>query len=239
MESSQKSDWRQTFVDAGIRRIIIALLNPTLETPGEAVAALRMSGLDVETDVLHDEAWLVFGSWRMSLDAKRPVVIWPYIYESSGVLVALERSSNTQCITEMNRLRLVTDALLYKDGHIERGIPQSRYGKISKVYTQLADSRPLKTLNALYANGVHSLMLSGGLELAKPFLASALVDEVLVYLTLDGASYSPHAGEGDSSSRFLPLGFRLTEITRIGRYVRARGRRPEGVLPDIGVAVSR
>lgn len=233
MEPGQENGWCQKFVDAGIRRIITALPNPSLDTPGEAVTALRLVGLDVETDVLRDEAWLVFGSWRRSVDANRPLVTWPYIYESSGALVALERSINPQCITEMSRLRLVTDAILYTDGRIERGIPRSPYDKLSKAsYAQVLHLRPLQTLNALYTSGVHSLVLSGGLELAKPFLASSLVDEALVYLAIDGASHSPDASKGIPSSRFLPPGFRLTEITRIGRYVRSRGHRQEAACPQ-------
>ncbi len=52
----------RALIDGGVRRVLIALLDPTSRGEG-GVAVLHRAGLDVEVGVLADEALLVLGPW--------------------------------------------------------------------------------------------------------------------------------------------------------------------------------
>jgi diaminohydroxyphosphoribosylaminopyrimidine deaminase/5-amino-6-(5-phosphoribosylamino)uracil reductase len=75
---------RQGLIDAGIRRAVIAVIDPTSRGEG-GVAELRRAGIDVETDVLAAEAWIVLGDWLAGLENRRPVTTWPYLITAHGV----------------------------------------------------------------------------------------------------------------------------------------------------------
>ena len=57
---------RQSLIGAGIRRVIIAIIDPTSRGEG-GVVELRRAGVDVETGVLADEARVVLGDWLAGL----------------------------------------------------------------------------------------------------------------------------------------------------------------------------
>src|SRR5436190_11680425 len=64
---------RQALIDAGVRRAVIAVTDPTSRGEGGA-AALWAAGVDVEVGVLADEASVVLGPWLAALIAQRPLV---------------------------------------------------------------------------------------------------------------------------------------------------------------------
>src|SRR6266699_2194364 len=53
---------RQTLIDAGVRRAVVAVIDPTSRGEG-GMAAMRQAGVDVETGVLAGEAQIVLGRW--------------------------------------------------------------------------------------------------------------------------------------------------------------------------------
>jgi diaminohydroxyphosphoribosylaminopyrimidine deaminase/5-amino-6-(5-phosphoribosylamino)uracil reductase len=62
---------RQALLDAGISRVVIALLDPTSRGEGGA-AVLRASAVDVEVGLLAAEAELVLGPWLLAQRHQRP-----------------------------------------------------------------------------------------------------------------------------------------------------------------------
>jgi diaminohydroxyphosphoribosylaminopyrimidine deaminase / 5-amino-6-(5-phosphoribosylamino)uracil reductase len=64
---------RQALIDARVKRVVIAVLDPTSRGEGGA-ATLRAVGVDVETGVLAEEARVVLGPWLTALEARRPMV---------------------------------------------------------------------------------------------------------------------------------------------------------------------
>jgi diaminohydroxyphosphoribosylaminopyrimidine deaminase/5-amino-6-(5-phosphoribosylamino)uracil reductase len=75
---------RQSLIDAGIRRAVVAVIDPTSRGEG-GVTVMRQAGIDVETDVLADEARIVLGRWLAGLEKRRPVITWPYLITGHGV----------------------------------------------------------------------------------------------------------------------------------------------------------
>ncbi|MBY8850293.1 bifunctional diaminohydroxyphosphoribosylaminopyrimidine deaminase/5-amino-6-(5-phosphoribosylamino)uracil reductase RibD [Saccharothrix sp. MB29] len=68
---------RQALLDAGIARVLIAVIDPTSREEGGA-ARLAAAGADVEIGLLADSARTVLRPWLHSLDTGRPHVTWLY-----------------------------------------------------------------------------------------------------------------------------------------------------------------
>jgi diaminohydroxyphosphoribosylaminopyrimidine deaminase/5-amino-6-(5-phosphoribosylamino)uracil reductase len=198
---------RQLLIDAGVARVVVAVVDPTSRGEGGA-AVLRDAGVDVETGVLADEARLVLGTWLTALDLKRPVMTWAYTLRVNGI-GALD--------DEMTRdLRSQADAVLSEDGTVAEGVPGSHGQGTLRLPTETRPGYPHAALGALYAGGVRSLLLLGGQVLAEPFLSAGLIDRVTVYLERRD---EPSSGPALPWA-LAPHGFRIVSATRSREYVR-------------------
>ena len=204
---------RQSLVDAGIRRAVIAIIDPTSRGEG-GVAELRRASVDVETDVLADEARTVLGDWLADLQNRRPVITWPYVITGRGI-EALPTDTS-----EARQLRLNADAVLGADGSVQEAVAGSHGIGILTLKEKPAGTSPAEVAVALYDGGVRRLLLDGGLDAAKPFLDSGLVDRVTAYLAHESASRRPAAG---LPWPLLPPGFVITCTARAGSFVRVEG----------------
>jgi diaminohydroxyphosphoribosylaminopyrimidine deaminase/5-amino-6-(5-phosphoribosylamino)uracil reductase len=204
---------RQALIDARVRRVVIGMIDPTSRGEGGA-AALRAAGVDVETGVLADEARVVLGSWLAALEARRPVLTWPYMISGSGI-VALPGG-----MEDSWRLRLNADAVLYAGGSVTEAMPGSHGPGILDVKDVPAGSAASAVLASLYEGGVRRLLLDGGLEVAAPLLAAGLVDRVLAYLADGAASRRPGVA---LPWPLLPPGFAITGAWRVREFVRIEG----------------
>jgi diaminohydroxyphosphoribosylaminopyrimidine deaminase/5-amino-6-(5-phosphoribosylamino)uracil reductase len=204
---------RQALIDARVRRVVIGMIDPTSRGEGGA-AALRAAGVDVETGVLADEARVVLGSWLAALEARRPVLTWPYMISGSGI-VALPGG-----MEDSWRLRLNADAVLYAGGSVTEAMPGSHGPGILDVKDVPAGSAASAVLASLYEGGVRRLLLDGGLDVAAPFLAAGLVDRVLAYLADGAASRRPGVA---LPWPLLPPGFAITGAWRVREFVRIEG----------------
>jgi diaminohydroxyphosphoribosylaminopyrimidine deaminase/5-amino-6-(5-phosphoribosylamino)uracil reductase len=203
---------RQALIDAGIRQVIIAVMDPTSRGEGGA-AALRAAGVVVETGVLADEARAVLGPWLAATEARRPVVIWPYMISGEGI-TALPGE-----MEDAGRLRLNVDAVLRADGYVAEAVPGSHGAGILDLTGSGADGDAV--FASLYEGGVRRLLVDGGLEVAAPFLAAGLVDRVLAYMAVGKT-----ARRADMALPWplLPPGFTITGACRVGACVRITGK---------------
>jgi diaminohydroxyphosphoribosylaminopyrimidine deaminase/5-amino-6-(5-phosphoribosylamino)uracil reductase len=204
---------RQALIDVGIRRAVIAVIDPTSRGEG-GVAAMRQAGVDVETDVLAGEARIVLGRWLAGLKYRRPVITWPYLITGHGVELLPAGTA------EARELRLNADAILRADGGVREATPGSHGKGILILKDQPPGTNPADAVLALYDGGVRHLLLDGGHEAAGPFLASGLVDRVVAFL--------PHGGASDRPAvrlpwPLLPPGFVITGAARTEGFVRVEG----------------
>ena len=205
---------RQALIDAGVRRAVIAILDPTSRGEGGEVE-LRRAGVDVETGVLAAEARVVLGYWLAGLRARQPVITWPYLITGQGIEGLPADSS------EARLLRLNADAVLGADGTVREAIP----GSHGKGILALEDQPPgsgAAAAAALYDCGVRRLLLDGGHDTARPFLDSGLVDRVLAYLPYGKASWRPAV---ELPWPLLPPGFVITDAVRTANFVRIDAQR--------------
>jgi diaminohydroxyphosphoribosylaminopyrimidine deaminase / 5-amino-6-(5-phosphoribosylamino)uracil reductase len=203
---------RQALIVAGIRRAVIAVIDPTSRGEG-GVTELRRAGIDVETGVLAGEAETVLGDWLTGQRTWRPVITWPYLVTGQG-LGRLPAGSS-----EARQLRLNADAVLDADGTVREAVPGSHgKGILTLQDGPLGDGA--EAAAALYG-GVRRLLLDGGLLVAAPFLDAGVVDRVVAYLPYGSASSRPAA---EPPWPLLPPGFVITGTTRTEAFVRVEGR---------------
>src|ERR1017187_3608163 len=166
---------RQALIDAGVRRAVIAVIDPTSRGEG-GVAALRQAGVDVETGVLAAEARVVLGGWLSDIKNRRPVITWPYLVGGHSI-EALPGD-----MSEARLLRLNADAVLRADGSVREAVPGSHWSGILTVKDQPPGTGAAEAAMSLYDSGIRHLLLDGGHEVAAPFLASGLVDRGLAFV---------------------------------------------------------
>ncbi len=205
---------RQALIDAGVRRAVVAVIDPTSRGEG-GVAALRRAGAEVETGVLGAEARIVLGGWLTALENRRPVITWPYLVTSRGVEALPGDTSEAQL------LRLNADAVLHADGTVREAVPGSHGKGILTIKDQAPGTGAAEAAKSLYDGGVRHLLLDGGHHAASPFLASGLVDRVMAYLTPGSPSHRPAAG---LPWPLLPPGFAIARAVRTDSFVCIDGR---------------
>ena len=210
---------RQVLIDAGIRRAVVAVIDPTSRGEG-GVAVMLQAGVDVETDVLADEARIILGRWLSALKNRRPVITWPYLITRHGVEPAPSDMSGTR------DLRLNADAVLYADGTVREAVPGTHGKDILTLKDQPHGTGAAEAVLALYNGGVRHLLLDGNHDVARPFLVSGLVDRVVAFMPHGAASDRPAAG---LPWPLLPPGFVIAGAARTDGYVWVDGQ--PGELP--------
>ncbi len=208
----------QALIDADVARVVIALIDPTSRGEGGAIK-LRAAGVDVEIGVLADEAQLVLGPWFDSLKSLRPHVTWAYVLSNDALAPALE--SNSPTIAEDVRfLRIQTDAVLSSEGEVEEGVTNSHgTGILQLSFSSLAEG-PSYLLASLHAGGVRSILLNGDLSFANPFVQTGLVDQIVLYFSVEGSSTSPQSSDDNAIWPFLPPRFKTVSIARLGSHIK-------------------
>jgi diaminohydroxyphosphoribosylaminopyrimidine deaminase/5-amino-6-(5-phosphoribosylamino)uracil reductase len=201
---------RQSLIDAGIRRAVIAIIDPTSRGEGGA-AELRRASVDVETGVLADEARVVLGDWLAGLQTRRPVITWPYLITGQGLEPL---PSDT---AEARLLRLNADAVLRADGAVREAVPGSHGRGILTLIDQPPGTSAAQTAAALYDGGIRRLLLDGGHDAATPFLDTGLIDRVVAYFPHSSASRRPAE---ELPWPLLPPGFVITGTARTDSFVR-------------------
>ncbi|MGW4826317.1 bifunctional diaminohydroxyphosphoribosylaminopyrimidine deaminase/5-amino-6-(5-phosphoribosylamino)uracil reductase RibD [Amycolatopsis japonica] len=156
---------RKALLDAGVARVVIALMDPTSREEGGA-ARLRSAGVDVEDNVLGSEALLVVGAWMRSLETKLPFVRW--LDGDEGIPP-----------TELVYFRSISDAIVFSEGRAEEGVPGAHLSEVFALPTAYRGQGPGLYLRELYEGGVRSLLLLGRSELTRTFCEAGLIDEII------------------------------------------------------------
>jgi diaminohydroxyphosphoribosylaminopyrimidine deaminase/5-amino-6-(5-phosphoribosylamino)uracil reductase len=205
---------REALITAGIRRVVIAVIDPTSRGEGGA-AMLTAAGLDVEVGVLADEARALLGPWLVTLETRRPVITWPYVIDEHGITPLPTESA------EAYRLRLNADAVLRADGTVSEAIPDTHGAGILALKDIQPGTDPRDAATAIYDSGVRNLLLDGGLILAGPFLDHGLIDHVLAHVPATESS-SP---AGNVPWPQLPPRFTIVGTARVDGFAQIRAQR--------------
>ncbi len=195
---------RQALIDAGISRVLVAVLDPTSREEGGA-ARLRAAGLDVETEVLADETRVVLRPWLHALSVGRPHV---------HVTYALTESRYTELdATGLATMRSAVDAVVLPDGQIEEGVRDGHAPDVFSLPPSFDSENSVAALTDLYQRGVRSVLLVGH---APALLEERLVDELTVYLSQQRAS---QVQDASTAAALIPCGFYCESVVRTPDHV--------------------
>lgn len=201
---------RQALIDAGVARVVIAVTDPTSREEGGAIR-LRAAGIDVETDVLADEARLVLGPWLTALRAQRPYVHWFYARDEEG-------PREVEMLPEFAVLRNAIDAVLWPDGQLEEGTPGTHNPDVFSLPASVATDQLEGTLTDLHRRGVRTLLLAGWSPIVEPLIEGERVDQVTAYIAAPSASHPTNAPPDPRA--FAPGRLRMSSVTRAGIWAR-------------------
>jgi diaminohydroxyphosphoribosylaminopyrimidine deaminase/5-amino-6-(5-phosphoribosylamino)uracil reductase len=205
---------RQALIDAGIKRVVVALLDPTSRGEG-GVTALRAAGVSVEVGVLENEALLVLGPWLASLQSERPVVTWLYALSSQADPVGVAPDRLASATSDVETIALGYDLVLHEDGSITESVPGGHAWTLTAINVD-SDLDNAELLQRVAALGARTLLLNGSHKLAAPFLEAGLVRSIVCYLPFRPPSARPYP----TPPHVVPAGYQLREIARGGDWVR-------------------
>lgn len=206
----------QALIDARIRRVLIAVMDPTSRGKGGA-ARLRQAGIEVDVGVLEAEARLVLDPWLTGLATQLPYLIWPYVLQTDGARTGLAT------VPDRDQLRRTADVILRPDDSIEEAVPGQHGTGVLNLEELVPVPDPQATLRLLYQAGARLVLLDADpdSDQAAPFLAAGLIREAIVSLLLPEPSSAPIL---PALTDLLPDGFAVHAVRKVGSYVRIEGR---------------
>jgi diaminohydroxyphosphoribosylaminopyrimidine deaminase/5-amino-6-(5-phosphoribosylamino)uracil reductase len=200
---------RQLLLDAEISRVVIAAIDPTSRGEGGA-AILAAAGVDVEVDVLTDEAHLVLGPWLTATARQRP---WVTMINSAADAAGLPSD-----IAAASGLREQSDIVIGEDRRIEEGIVGGHGKDMLHFPATFATAEPVASLVQLYHGGVRTVLVTNA-AVGQALLTVDAVDQVVIDL----------ARKYREGSRPLPegvRGFHVQAVAAVPGAVRVVMRRP-------------
>ncbi|WP_244218793.1 bifunctional diaminohydroxyphosphoribosylaminopyrimidine deaminase/5-amino-6-(5-phosphoribosylamino)uracil reductase RibD [Micromonospora arida] len=203
---------RQELINAGVSRVVIAVMDPTSRGEGGA-SMLAAAGVEVETDVLRNEALTVLEPWLTATVRRRPYLTWAFAAEGGHQSAAEERG--------LLDLRANADLVL-AGKTVDEGIP----GGHASAHFALPDDADMGValllwLSAAYDAGARSVLVVGHEHGAgmRPHLDA--VDELVVSVPRTDPSRALEVVQSD----LILIGFRLVEVTAHADSLTSRMRR--------------
>lgn len=161
---------RQALLDAGVSRVVIALIDPTSRGDGGA-SVLRANGVEVNVGLLAEEARLVLAPWLTALEFGRPTVTAAYVLDGPV------SQSEDDLAAE---LRPAFDVLIHGDGRaVEEGIPNGHGQDAFHLPVTPSVGEPNDAVKAFHAGGARSILLMGR-RLAHTYAAADLIDDMVI-----------------------------------------------------------
>jgi diaminohydroxyphosphoribosylaminopyrimidine deaminase/5-amino-6-(5-phosphoribosylamino)uracil reductase len=236
-------------IEAGVRRVVVALEDPDARVAGEGLARLRRAGVEVVVGIGAAEAEASLAPYLKHRSTGRPWVVLKMAASLDGRTAAPDGTS--QWLTgaaarlDVQRLRAESDAIAVGAGTVRADDPALTVrigggpgggqrqplrvviGSVpdrARVRPALSHDGPIEDLlDELGRRGVLQLLVEGGAHVAHSFHAAGLVDRYVLYLApafLGGDDGRPLlAGPGAATMAEVRRG-RLLDVRRLGDDVR-------------------
>jgi diaminohydroxyphosphoribosylaminopyrimidine deaminase/5-amino-6-(5-phosphoribosylamino)uracil reductase len=232
-------------VAAGVRRVVIGVLDPDADVAGRGSKRLQESGIDVTVGVLHEDVTEQLLPYLHHRRTGRPWVVCKLAATLDGRIAAPDGSSQwitgPEARADAHRLRAESGAVVVGSGTVRADDPsltvrdfvpagESPPAGLDPVRVVLgaaaAGARmqparshvgPIETLlDELGAEGVLQVLVEGGAAVAGQFHRAGLVDEYVLYLA------PAFLGGDDGRSLFAGPGApSMADVWR-GRFVSVR-----------------
>jgi diaminohydroxyphosphoribosylaminopyrimidine deaminase / 5-amino-6-(5-phosphoribosylamino)uracil reductase len=241
-------------VDAGVRRVVVALRDPDPQVSGRGVELLRRAGVEVSEGVLSAEAEDLLAPYLKHRVTGRPWVVLKLAATLDGRIAAPDGSSKwitgPEARADVQELRAQSDAVLVGAGTVRVDDPAltartdppppqqplrvvlGRVPERARVLPAIEAEGDLGgVLDELGHKGVLQLLVEGGAKVAHAFHAAGLVDRYVLYLApaLFGGddARAMFGGPGATTMDALWRG-RLVSVSRLGDDLRVELAPPPG-----------
>lgn len=231
-------------IEAGVRRVVVALLDPDPRVDGRGVAALRAAGIEVEAGIGAEAVQAQLDPYLTHRRTGRPFVVLKLAASVDGRIAAPDGTSawitGKAAREDAHRLRAESDAVVVGAGTVRADNPlltvrdapgrsplRIVLGPIppgAAVLPAISMSGDLASvLDELGARDVVQLLVEGGAKVAGAFHRAGLVDRYVLYLAPalfggdDGVAM--FHGSGAATMGGLWRG-RIAAITRLGEDLR-------------------
>lgn len=231
-------------IAAGVRRVVVGILDPDPRVAGRGVEILRQAGIEVEVGVLADEVEACLEPYLVHRRTGRPYVVLKLAATLDGRIAAPDGTSrwitSGPARVDAHRLRAESDAIVVGAGTVRADDPALTVREVegesprrvvlgsappgAAVHPALEHTGDLcPLLDRLGGEGVVQVLVEGGARVAYRFHHEGLVDRYVLYLApalLGGDDGIPlFAGPGAATMADVWRG-RIIEVTRLGPDVR-------------------
>jgi diaminohydroxyphosphoribosylaminopyrimidine deaminase/5-amino-6-(5-phosphoribosylamino)uracil reductase len=233
-------------VDAGVRRVVVALRDPDPQVSGGGIDVLGQAGIEVSEGVLADEAAELLAPYLKHRTTGRPWVVLKLAATLDGRIAAPDGRSQwitgPEARADVQELRAQSDAVLVGAGTVRaddpaltaRTDPPPAQQPLRVVLGRAPDgARVLPAVEAegelgavldeLGHKGVLQLLVEGGAKVAHAFHSGGLVDRYVLYLAPalfgGGDARAMFDGPGAPNMEMLWRG-RMVSVTRLGDDLR-------------------
>lgn len=231
-------------VAAGIRRVVVALLDPDPRVAGRGTGRLRQAGVEVVVGVGRDEVESQLAPYLKHRRTGRPWVVLKLAATLDGRTAAADGSSQwitgMQARADAHRLRAESDAVVVGAGTVRTDDPSltvrlvngpdplrvvlGRAPEEARIHPCLELTGDLgAALDRLGERGCVQVLVEGGATVAGDFHRAGLVDRYVLYLApklLGGdGGRGLFAGSG-AESLDGAWGGRIVSLTRLGDDLR-------------------
>lgn len=232
-------------VAAGVRRVVVAVVDPDPRVAGAGIARLESAGIEVSVGVLADEVSESLAPYLKHRRSGRPFVVLKLAATLDGSIAALDGTSRwitgEAARRDVHALRAASGAVLVGAGTVRaddpeltvRDLPEAGQPLRIVLGTAPPTARVLPALewdgelgallDHLGSIGVLQLLVEGGSHVAASFHRAGLVDRYVVYVAPallggnDGVAMM--SGPGAPTMAELWRG-RFSSVRRVGDDVR-------------------